>query len=150
MYIAMADAKKEKTQEAVFSSDSDSSCCDSECCGCLNELHVLYEQEIMEESFVQHSPKLVVTNGTSPVQASKPLVSLVVKPTCSVHVGCFGQDSWSAMGSKNEVDNAVMSLNDLDEYDIMLQGLIDELSTISNKLVSCITLGTCTRVMRKG
>lgn len=141
----MADAEKGKTQEAVFSSDSDSSCCDSECCSCLNELHVVYEQDIMEESFVQHSnPKLMVTNGTtSPVQASKSLVSLVVKPTDSGHVGCFGQDSWSAMRSKNEVDNAVMSLNDLDQYDTMLQGLIDELSTISDKLVSCVPISTC-------
>ena len=134
----MADAKK----EAVFSSDSDSSCCDSECCTCVDELQV-YEHKIMEgSSFVQHNPKFMVSNcATNPVQASKALVSLVVKPTDDMHIGCFDQDSWSTIKSKNEMDNAVMSLNDLDQYDIMLQGLIDELSTISEELVSC--LGYC-------
>lgn len=133
----MSDAKKVTVREANSSSDSDCSCCDYECCSCVDEVRV-YEHKIMEESsFQQYNPTFVVSNcSTSPIQASKALVSLVVKPSDNIH--SFDQDSWSAMKSKNEVDNAVMSLSDLDHYDIMLQGLIDELSTISEELVSCL------------
>lgn len=136
----MSDAKKVTAREANSSSDSDCSCCDYECCSCVDELSV-YDHKIMEESsFQQHNPTFVVSNcSTSPIQASKALVSLVVKPSDNIHsVGCFDQDSWSAMKSKNEVDNGVMSLSDLDQYDIMLHSLIDELSTISEELVSCL------------
>lgn len=134
----MADSKNVSTQEENFSSDSDCSSCDYECCSCVDELRV-YEHKIMEQSsFVQHNQTFVVSNcTTSPVQTSKALVSLVVKPSDNVHnIGCFGQDTWSPVKSKNVVDNTVMSLNDLDHYGVMLQGLIDELSTISEKLVS--------------
>ena len=118
----MSDGKKVTVREANSSSDSDCSCCDYECCSCVDELRV-YKHMVSKCS-------------TSPIQASKALVSLVVKPSDNIH--SFDQDSWSAMKSKNEVDNAVMSLSDLDHYDIMLQGLIDELSTISEELVSCL------------
>ena len=122
----MAEAKKDTTQEVVFNSDSDSSSSCSECCSCVDEIHV-YEQELMEESS-SFLPKLLASSSiANPVQANKPLVSFVVKPIKNImkevdgHVLC---------------DNVVMSLNDLDQYDIMLQGLINELSTISDKLVS--------------
>lgn len=138
----MSDTKKVTAQGASFSSDSDSSCCDCECCSYVEELHV-YERKIVEESsFVQHNPTFVVSNcSASPIQDSKSLISLVVKPSDNMHnIGHFDQDSWSAMKSMNEVDSTVLSLSDLDHYDTMLQDLIDELSTISEKLVSRLCL----------
>ena len=133
----MADIQKETTQEASFSSDSDSSCCGCECCSNVDELHIC-EHKITEELLiVPHYPASEVSKcATDRIQANKALVSLVVKSSENIqNIGCFDQDRRSAMKSKNE-DSAVMSLSDLDQYDIMLRGLIDELSTLSEKIVS--------------
>lgn len=77
-------------------------------------------------------------------KASKPKVTFSVEPNDG-EVGSDQSNRDTMEGSNNDVlsNDAVMSLHDLDQYDIMLQGLIDELSTISDNLVSKLHLSVC-------
>lgn len=136
----MADTKEEIRQDSIFSSDSDSSYFGSEC---VEDEIFGYEPEVIEElksPLSEEKLKFMVANSVlNPIRAGRSVVSIVVQPTRRIPVGNFGQFSSlpaNCTKSENEVDNCVMSLNDLEQYDVMLQGLIDELTAISDDLVS--------------
>lgn len=125
-------------EKVVFTSDRDTSF--DELTSSTN-VDQVYRQETMkflnstkskaiEMSAVSNLKPEVHLSDKESVETYKPEMSVVVKPTVRF---CQADEI------KESVDvGAVMSLCDLEQYDIMLQGLIDELSIMSEEMVSGI------------
>ena len=100
---------------------------------CFVDLDEVYKQEAKKvQPSIDVKPKTIVTNADSVINMRPEMYS-----SSELSVSCFDQSSKTVCseGCYNDGD-AVMSIFDLDQYDIMLQSLINELSTLSEELVS--------------
>lgn len=130
-------------ETAVVSSDSDSSFSDSDELVCQSDETAKQPDTMDQLSSLPHDAvvNLLARANHKPEKTSPSKESFVVHPTVNDHQSS-SRDDMNRVEGPAHCDDGVMSLCDLDQYGVMLEGLIDELSIMSDKLVRCSQLAS--------